>query len=169
MAHYLALLQPRFLLTKTNLRMNKQLHITVATIVAKEDKFLMVEELQDGEKVYNQPAGHLEIGESLVNAAVRETLEETNWTVEVTHLLGIYHYIPKGSETQYVRHCFVAEPIGEVHGRARDPDIVNVAWLTYEQIINRTEQLRSPLVMSNIDDYLRGVKYPLTIERALSN
>jgi ADP-ribose pyrophosphatase YjhB (NUDIX family) len=169
MADYLALLQPRFSLTKTNPRMSKQLHITVATIVAKEDKFLMVEELQDGEKVYNQPAGHLEVGESLVNAAVRETLEETNWTVEVTHLLGIYHYIPKGSETQYVRHCFVAEPIGEVHGRARDPDIVNVAWLTYEQIINRTEQLRSPLVMSNIDDYLRGVKYPLTIERALPN
>jgi ADP-ribose pyrophosphatase YjhB (NUDIX family) len=168
MSDYSALLQPQFLLTQSNPHMNKQPHITVATIIAREDKFLMVEELQDGAKVYNQPAGHLEFGESLANAAVRETLEETNWTVEVTHLLGIYHYIAKGSETQYVRHCFVAEPVEEVHGRALDPDIINVTWLTYEQIANRTEQLRSPLVMSNIDDYLRGVKHPLAIEHPLS-
>lgn len=167
MADYLALLQPQFSLTRTNPHMSQRLHITVATVVAKEDKFLMVEELQGGETVYNQPAGHLEFGESLVSAAVRETLEETNWTVEVTHVLGIYHYIANGSEAHYVRHCFIAEPIEEVHGRALDPDIISVAWLTYEQIVDRAKQLRSPLVMRNIDDYLSGVKHPLTIERAL--
>ena len=67
-------------------------HITVATVVEKDGKFLMVEERSDGALVYNQPAGHLELGESLLEAAVRETLEETRWQVEVNGFIGVYHF-----------------------------------------------------------------------------
>jgi ADP-ribose pyrophosphatase YjhB (NUDIX family) len=147
--------------------MDKQPHITVATIVPRKDEFLMVEELQDGVKVYNQPAGHLEFGESLIDAAIRETFEETNWIVKITHLLGIYHYIAKSSEIHYIRHCFIAEPMEENIGQALDPDILSVVWLNHEQITKRADKLRSPLVLSNIDDYLRGHRFPLTVENTI--
>ena len=84
-------------------------HITVATIVERAGKFLMVKENSGGRLVYNQPAGHVEVKESLLDAAIRETLEETAWRVNLEKLLGIYQYTSPENGITYIRHCFICE------------------------------------------------------------
>ena len=86
-------------------------HITVATIVERDGKFLMVRENSGGRLVYNQPAGHVEPSETLFDAALRETLEETAWRVELKQLLGIYQYTSAENGITYIRHCFIAKAI----------------------------------------------------------
>lgn len=138
-------------------------HITVATVVEKEGKYLMVKERSDGAIVYNQPAGHLELGETLLQAAVRETAEETAWQVKLSAFLGVYHFVSPNNGITYIRHCFVAQAIKELEDRSLDPDIEEALWLELDEIKQLKSQLRSPLVLTTIEDYLVKPLYPLSV------
>ena len=137
-------------------------HITVATIVERAGKFLMVKENSGGRLVYNQPAGHVEAKESLLDAAVRETLEETAWRVNLEKLLGIYQYTSPENGITYIRHCFIAKAIEPRTERDLDEDIAEAVWVSLEELEQRESEMRSPLVLEVIRDYLKGVSYPLS-------
>lgn len=137
-------------------------HKTVATVVEKNGLFLMVEELIDGEIVYNQPAGHLEDHETLEEAAVRETLEETAWLVKPVALLGLYQH-NAANGICYIRSCFIATTEQHFPERLLDADILRAVWMSRADLENCREQLRSPVVLKVIDDYLDGRRYPLDV------
>lgn len=136
---------------------------TVAAIVELDNRFLMVEEMIQGERIFNQPAGHLEEQERFVDAVKRETLEETGWTVEPTDLLGLYVYQTKDRSLTFHRVCFVAKAVQQVPDAKLDSEILAVHWMTRDEVAQRKSQLRSDLVLSCIDDYLAGVRYPMDI------
>ena len=138
-------------------------HITVASIVQKDGKFLMVEEMSNGKLVYNQPAGHLEPEETLQEAAVRETLEETGWLIEPTHVLGVSKYICSNHGTVFYRTSFIATAISHDSNIELDKGIVQAVWLSYEEIKDNFQKLRSPLELKNVEQYLSGEKYPLDL------
>ncbi|XID75948.1 NUDIX hydrolase [Alkanindiges sp. WGS2144] len=140
-------------------------HVTVATIVQDQQRFLCVEErsMAVSHLVINQPAGHVEANETLIQAAVRETLEETGWTVDITALLGIYTYTPPAdTSTTYYRFCFLAKPVSHDAERPLDTGIERALWLTLDELID-TARARSPLVTRCIQDALQGKQYPLDI------
>jgi ADP-ribose pyrophosphatase YjhB (NUDIX family) len=141
-------------------------HVTVAAIIHHEGKFLLVEEKINAKKVINQPAGHLENNESLIDAVIRETLEETRWEFMPSYISGIYRWIHDNGET-YLRICFVGDVIKEHTELNLDSDIDRVLWLTTKEI-REGENLRSPLVKKSIDDYLDGKKYPLSLIQDIS-
>lgn len=138
-------------------------HATVATIVEKDGRFLLVEELRNGRKVLNQPAGHLEEHERLTEAARRETLEETGWHVEPQYLLGLYVYRAPPNGVTYHRTCFIAQALREEPDAELDTGILRALWLTREEVVARQDQLRSELVLRCIDDYLAGIRHPLSL------
>ncbi len=136
-------------------------HATVACIIEQDGRFLLVEEMASGQRVINQPAGHLEQGESFLEAAKRETLEETGWLVEPEALLGLYTYYAPANGVTYHRFCFIARALSQVPDAPLDDGIIGPLWLTREEIDARRPELRSELVTRCIDDYLRGTRYPL--------
>jgi len=136
-------------------------HITVATLVEQEGRLLLVREIQDGQTVLNQPAGHVEFGEDLLQAAYRETLEETAWQVEITGLLGWYIFQPQPGAGVYYRTCFVAKPLSHDPRQQLDEGIIEALWLTPEQLAARAQEHRSPLVARCVADYLSGRRLPL--------
>lgn len=135
--------------------------ITVATIVEQDGKFLLVRELANGKPVLNQPAGHVEAGESLLQAAFRETLEETAWQVEVNGFIGTYIYQPNRDTAVYYRFCFIASALSHDARQKLDRDILEAVWLTRDELQSAESDLRSPLVLRCIDDYLSGRRLPL--------
>ncbi|MBR9912342.1 MAG: NUDIX hydrolase [Gammaproteobacteria bacterium] len=137
-------------------------HATVATIVEQDGRYLLVKEKRDNRIVFNQPAGHIECGESILQAAVRETLEETRWLVEPTGFAGlsVYH-APNG--ISYVRTTIIARPLQEDPLARLDDDIIAPVWLTHGEILALKDQLRSPVVLKVIEDHRRGVAYPLDL------
>lgn len=143
--------------------MHRDLHITVAAVAEQDGRFLVVEERVAGELRINQPAGHLEIGENLIQAVVREALEETGRDFRPQALLGMYLWRVPGSELTYLRAAFSGE-IGEPDPhRNLDDGIERALWLKRDEIIARRPQWRSPLVLRCIDDYLSGRRYPLDV------
>lgn len=138
-------------------------HITVACIVPRDDLFLMVSERQGQQLVFNQPAGHWELQETLAQAAQRETLEETCWQTSVTHFLGFGFFTSPHNDVTYCRANFLALPQRLCLERERDGDIVDVHWLSYAEIVAQRDKLRSPLVLQAIESYLAGIRYPLDI------
>lgn len=134
-------------------------HVTVATIVQQDGRFLMVEEDDAGRRVFNQPAGHLEDNESLLEAARRETLEETGWQVELTGFLGIYHY-RSVTGTTYIRHCFTALAAHKTD-RPIDSVIHAVHWLSAEEILATDFPARSIAVQQVLRDYQQRNPLPL--------
>lgn len=138
-------------------------HVTVATIVERDGRFLMVYEEADGKRVYNQPAGHLEPNETLQEAALRETLEETGWCVRLTGVVGTNLYLAPSNSITYFRTTFIAEAISHDTDRALDTGIIEAVWLTYEEILARRDQLRSPMTLKIIDDYRAGRRFPLDV------
>jgi 8-oxo-dGTP pyrophosphatase MutT (NUDIX family) len=134
--------------------------VTVAAIIERDGRFLLVEERIRGRLVFNQPAGHLEDGESLIQAVIRETLEETAWNFSPSALVGIYLWRSVRGHTT-LRCAFT----GLVHGfdgaRSLDPPVLATHWFTRDEIASRREQLRTVLVTRCIDDYLSGRRLPL--------
>jgi 8-oxo-dGTP pyrophosphatase MutT (NUDIX family) len=141
-------------------------HSSVATVVERDGLFLMVEETVEGMRagttVFNQPAGHLEEHETLFDAAVRETLEETGWHVELTDFLGLYHY-PAPNGVTYIRHSFAARPLRHDSARKLDTGIVAAHWLPAATILAPGFNARSPIVARVLRDYLGGTRYPLSL------
>ena len=141
--------------------MSCPIRVTVAAVIERAGRFLLVEERIDGRTVFNQPAGHLERGESLLEAVRREVLEETAHPFEPRALVGVYQYeLPRKSRT-YVRFCFSGEVGEPLPGRRLDDEIIATHWLTLEEIEARGELLRSPMVLQGIHDYLAGSALPL--------
>lgn len=140
-------------------------HITVATVVEQDGKYLLVEERDktSGDMVFNQPAGHLEEGETITAAALRETLEETGWQVELLGLLGIALYTAPVNGITYYRNTFIARPLKAVENAVIDTDIHAIHWLEYEAILGKSARMRSPLVLAAIEQHRRGICYPLDL------
>lgn len=143
-------------------------HMTVAAVVERDGRFLMVEEIADGDRVFNQPAGHLEPDERLVDAVAREVLEEARAHFVPEAVVGIYRWVnPETGET-HVRVAFAGRIGATEPERTLDEPIIAAHWLSYDDLAARRERLRSPLVLGCIDDYLHGYRYPLAILRDLS-
>lgn len=140
-------------------------HATVAAIVERNGKFLMVEEEIEGVVVYNQPAGHLDPGESIIHAAVRETQEETAWQFKAEAMVGIYLWDQPNSDRSFLRFAFCGDVVNHDDSQALDVGILRAVWLSREELLARPEKIRSPMVLSCIDDYLAGKRYPLDILR----
>ena len=109
-------------------------NVTVAAVLERDGRFLLVEEHTELGDRFNQPAGHLEPGESLIEGAIRETLEETAYTFRPTALLGVYQYRQERNDTTYLRFAFTGEITGHEAARALDQGIIRAAWLTVEEI-----------------------------------
>jgi 8-oxo-dGTP pyrophosphatase MutT (NUDIX family) len=137
--------------------------VTVAVVAERNGHLLMVEEHTSEGMRFNQPAGHLEDGEGLVAAAVRECLEETAWHFQPEALVGIYRWRKPASQETYLRATFCGRCLERDAGRRLDPEIAAVHWLSPEQIRARAAELRSPLVLTSTDDYLAGRRFPLDI------
>jgi 8-oxo-dGTP pyrophosphatase MutT (NUDIX family) len=137
--------------------------VTVAAVAERDGRFLFVEERASGRVVVNQPAGHLEDGETFLEAVVRETLEETAWRFRPTAVVGVYIWRPEHQSRTFLRIAFAGE-LGE-HDPARSLDhgILRTRWLTRDELLAPRLRLRSPLVTQCVDDYLAGVRYPLAL------
>ena len=142
-------------------------HVTVACVVADGGRFLMVEEDVRGVRQFNQPAGHLEPGETLAQAALRETLEETGWDIALDHFIGVQQWHSPVHDHQIVRFAFAGRPLGHHPERGLDAGIVRAMWLSYAEIAALGERLRSPLVLATLDDWLAGQRLPLSTLRSL--
>lgn len=127
----------------------------------------MVEEIDNAEPVYNQPAGHVEPDESLLAAVIRETLEETTWHIEPEFFIGIYRWQLPGSDEIYLRHCFSGKAIRQDAKRQLDSGILRTVWLSHAELQQQIERLRSPLVLACLEDYVAGQRYPLSLYRDL--
>lgn len=139
------------------------IHVTVAAIIRRNDQYLLVKETaSSGAIVFNQPAGHVELKESLYDAVVREVLEETGLNFTPTALVGTYLLSPATNGKTYLRFCFVGETPDDQQPKPNDPDILDTQWFSVEEITALpTESLRSALVLQCIHDYLRGIRLPL--------
>jgi ADP-ribose pyrophosphatase YjhB (NUDIX family) len=140
--------------------------ITVASIIERGGRYLVIEEETRSGVRLNQPAGHVESGESIAAAAVRETLEESAWQVNPIALVGVYHWHAPRNGT-YVRFTFAAEPRAHERTRPLDKGIVRALWLTYDEIAARRQMHRSPLVLRSLDDYRAGRRWPLGLIASL--
>ena len=140
-------------------------NVTVAAVVERHGRFLLVEEETREGLRFNQPAGHLEEGESLLAAVVRETMEETAHGFTPTRLVGIYQWPRPDGEVTYLRFAFSGEAGLHFPGRALDQGIVRAVWMTPAEIAACRERHRSPLVMQCFQDYLGGPGYDLAILR----
>ena len=137
--------------------------VTVAAVIERGGRFLLVEERIDGRLVLNQPAGHLDPGESLVTACRREVLEETAHDFEPRALIGVYrwHYAPK--DVTFLRFCFAGDAGAFHKDRSLDEGIVAAHWLTPAELAARKGDHRSPLVAKCVADFLAGRRYSLDL------
>ena len=139
--------------------------VTVATVVVRDGRMLVVEERVKGALVINQPAGHLEPDESLAEAALRETREETGWDVELTAFIGAYQWkspaVGSDPGRHYLRMAFAAEPLRHEPGRGLDEGIVQALWLTPQELHEQSARHRSPLVWRVVEDFLAGRRHSL--------
>jgi len=143
--------------------MEWQPHVTVATVIERDGKYLLVEELSNDQLVYNQPAGHLDPNETLEQAAVRETLEETGWTIELEGVIGVALYHSEHNNTTYNRTTFYGCAISHDPALPLDEGIQRAVWFSYEEILQLSDKLRSTLVIRAIEQYRDGHRYPLSL------
>ena len=152
-------------------------HVTVAAVIERDGRFLLVEEDIDGRRVYNQPAGHLEAGESLPEAVIREAREETGRSFTPEYLVGVYLLAAAGGDDSdnaapdntYLRFCFSGACGERDAAAALDEGIVRAVWMGRDELAalssEQSERLRTRLVLECIDDYLAGKRYPLDLLR----
>lgn len=136
-------------------------HVTVATVIEHNGKFLLVEEQGEHGLVINQPAGHLEANETLQQAAIRETLEETGWDISLQGLVGIGLYTSPSNHVTYQRITFFGQAEHHYADRALDEGIIRPLWLSYDEILAESARMRSELVIEVIERYRNGHRYPL--------
>ncbi len=142
-------------------------HATVAAIIERDNKFLMVEELVQGEAMFNQPAGHLDPDENLIDAVIRETQEEAAWLFIPEAVTGIYLWKQpdnnkKDGET-FLRVAICGACTNHDPNQKLDDGILQASWMSREQLVENSHKLRSPMVINCIDDYLAGKRYPLDL------
>ncbi len=142
-------------------------HVTVASILKQNDKYLFVQERKDKRLVLNQPAGHWEQGETLIEAAIRETLEETCWHFEPQAITGIYQWHHQRRDETFLRFCFSGTMLDHDSTRTLDSDIESIIWLTEDELSAQQDLHRSPLVQRCMDDYLSGIQHDLRIISSL--
>lgn len=142
--------------------------LTVAAVIERNGRFMLVEELVSGRLVLNQPAGHVEPGESLAEAVTREALEETAWTFVPEDIIGVYLWGREGSPNPFLRVAFSGRCVAHDSTRKLDAGIERVLWLSREDLMARSARLRSPMVMRAVDDYERGIRYPLDLFQDLA-
>jgi 8-oxo-dGTP pyrophosphatase MutT (NUDIX family) len=130
--------------------------LTVSAVVEVDNRFLIIEERSSGVVVVNQPGGHIEAGESPQEAIIRETLEEARCEIVVSGLLGLYLWIHPQSRQQFLRIVYIADMISENHSRKLDNGIYAVHWYTLADLVHRKRDLRSPVVMRCVEDYIAG-------------
>src|SRR3954470_16247829 len=135
--------------------------ITVAAIAETDGRFLVVEERINERLVFNQPAGHVEQGESLLKAVIRETREETAWRFEPKSLIGVYLWRSPESGVTTMRFAFSGTVDDHQAAQPLDQGIICTHWLSKADLREREERLRSPLVMRCIEDYLDGKRHSL--------
>ncbi len=142
-------------------------HVTVAAIIEQDGRFLMVEERDAGRPAFNQPAGHLEDRESLLEAVIREVREETTRSFTPEYISGVYQWRHPNTTKTYLRFCFYGQCGAHDPQLTLDPDIVTTHWLTFDEIRSRASSLRSPLVIRCVDDYLSGQRLALNLVNTL--
>lgn len=141
--------------------MTSPLHLTAATVIEHDGRFLFVEEESRGRVVINQPAGHVENGESLTDAAIRETFEETGWRVAIDSLISLYRWRHRRTGETYFRAAFCARLVEFEQDHTLDDGILRTLWLNRDDLEREQARLRSPLVLRCIDDFTAGRRYPL--------
>ena len=137
--------------------------LTVSSVVEQDGKFLIIEERSSGVIVVNQPGGHIEAGESPEQAAERETLEETGCITAVSELLGVYLWIHPQTRQNFLRIVFIADLLSHDPSRELDDGIYAVHWYTTDELERRRQDLRTPMVLKSIEDYLAGNRQPGTV------
>jgi 8-oxo-dGTP pyrophosphatase MutT (NUDIX family) len=138
-------------------------NVAVAAVIEREGKFLFVEEIYEGRRVLNQPAGHLDPGETLIAACVREVMEETAHVFEPGGLVGIYRWYYARGDITFLRFCFSGKILREEKDEKLDKEIVALHWLTPEELKAKSAMHRTPLVQQCLDDYLAGRRFPLEV------
>jgi len=138
-------------------------NVTVAAVIEQEGKFLLVEEHTSQGLKLNQPAGHLEANESLLQAVIREAREESAYDFEPQHLVGVYRWHAAISDTTYLRFAYSGRTLTHHSRQALDEDIVRTVWMTLDEIRASSPRHRSPLVLRCVEDYLAGKRYPLEL------
>jgi 8-oxo-dGTP pyrophosphatase MutT (NUDIX family) len=135
--------------------------VTVAALAEDHGRFLLVEERISSRLVFNQPAGHVEYGETLIEAVTRETREETAWRFHAESLLGVYLWRHPGNGRSTLRFAFTGTVSDHNATQPLDRGILRTHWLTRDQLVEREPRLRSPLVLRCVEDYLTGRRLPL--------
>jgi 8-oxo-dGTP pyrophosphatase MutT (NUDIX family) len=135
--------------------------VTVAAIVELDGRFLLVEERVGSRLVLNQPAGHLEDRETLVEAVIRETREETAWRLRPDALVGTYLWRSPADGRSFLRFAFCGRVDDHRPQQPLDKGIVRTLWISHEQLLAQSERVRSPLVLRSLQDYLLGKRQPL--------
>jgi len=142
--------------------------LTVAAVIERDGRFLMVEEWVRGQRVLNQPAGHVEAGESLVQAVVRETMEESGWVFAPEAVTGVYYWVRPGTRRGFLRVALSGSALSHDAGRRLDTGIIQALWLSRSEMGQHAASLRSPMVMRAVDDYLGGSRMPVAALNELS-
>lgn len=142
--------------------------LTVAAVIERQGRFMLVEERVGGTLVLNQPAGHVEEGESISEAVIREALEETAWTFVPDSTIGVYLWGRDAGQKPFLRVAFAGRCISHDPSRTLDAGIERVLWLSRSELVARSAQLRSPMVLRAVDDYERGIRYPVDLFQDLA-
>ena len=132
--------------------------LTVSAVVEQDGKFLIVEERSSGIVVINQPGGHIEAGETPEHAVVREALEEAGCQIKVSELLGVYLWIQPQTRQQFLRIVYTAELLSQDTTRQLDDGIYAVHWYSIADLRRRQKDLRTPVVLRCVEDYMAGTR-----------
>lgn len=138
-------------------------NVTVAAVIEQDGKFLLVEEHTSQGLKFNQPAGHLEANESLLQAVVREAREESAYDIEPQFLVGVYRWHADASNTTYLRFAYSGRILSHHANQKLDDGIVRAVWMTLDEIRASVPRHRSPLILQCMEDYLAGKRYPLEL------
>lgn len=142
-------------------------NVTVAAVVERAGRFLLVEEDIENQRVINQPAGHWDEGETLLDAVIRETWEETGLRFTPRALIGVYAW-QRPNDVTYLRFAFAGDVEGRDDARPPDPTIVRTLWWSAEEMRDASQRLRGPHVLRAVEDHLGGSHHPLDVIRHLA-